>query len=196
MSSLQVKRSPTHLFVYCLALFLCFSGGQVNAQATEVPIDVQVSLMLKALTYSKNLPDKLQDGKLIVGICYQENYRRSYLQMEALSEAFSNAESSWPIQVVKIPLGENGRPVKVSDMTELSCIYITGLRALNPDALLSQTRSLHIISLSTEPEAAQRLVTMSFQLIGSRPKFGIHLAHASEERCEFSSQLLKLALVY
>lgn len=179
-----------------LLLCLCAIPWQAQAQALEVPITQQVPLAVKSLSYAKNLPTKLRDGRLVVGICYQENNRRAYTQMEELSRAFAKEHFSVPIRLQLIPLDEDGLPLSPVNWKNLSCVYLTALRGVNPAPLLAQSRAQGVISFSTDPSAALTHVTMAFELIGGRAKFAINLANSEKEKCEFSSQLLKLAKIY
>jgi hypothetical protein len=165
-------------------------------QAMDVPIAVQVPLAVKSLSYAKNLPEKLKDGRLVVGICYQESNRRSYMQMQELSTAFGKEQSGMVIRVQMIPLDDLGQPLMPVQWQNLSCVYMTALRSSNPNLILDRSRNQGVISFSTEPNAALSHVTMAFELVGGRAKFAINLANSEKERCEFSSQLLKLAKIY
>jgi YfiR/HmsC-like len=179
-----------------LLMLLCLPASLIRAQATDVPISLQVPLAVKALSYAKTLPTKLVNGKLVIGVVYQEKFRRSYTQMEELVEAFSKEKASTPIQMVRVPVGDDGQPLQSVQWKNLSCVYFTTLRAATPATILSATRPLRLVSFSTEPDAAKTYVTMAFELVGGRAKIAINRAKSDEEQCEFSSQLLKLAVIY
>lgn len=179
-------------------LFLCACAIPLTSQAQviEVPIYLQVPLAVKSLAYSKSLPTKLKDGRLVIGICYQENNRRSYQQMEELNAAFAKEQFSVPIRIQKVALDDQGFPLRPMAWSTLSCVYITTLQGVSPARLLAQSRDHAVISFSTDPTAVLTHVAVAFELIGGRAKFAINLANSEKEHCEFSSQLLKLAKIY
>lgn len=179
-----------------LLCLLCLHGSRLHAQVMDVPISLQVPLAIKALSYSKTLPGKLINGKLVIGIVFQEKYRRSLMQMEELVDALGREKPSYPIQVQRIPVDEAGLPTQSVNWKGLSCVYFTTMRATTPAPVLQSTRPYHIISFSTEAKAALTHVTMAFELVGGRAKIAINRGLSDQERCEFSSQLLKLAVIY
>lgn len=179
-----------------LLVVLCLPFSLLRAQSMDVPISLQVPLAVKALSYAKTLPAKLIQGKLVVGIVYQEKFRRSYTQMEELIEAFAGEKPSFPIQTVRIAVGDDGMPLQPVQWKNLSCVYFTTLRAATPAPVLRSTRPLKLISFSADPGATSTHVTMGFELVGGRAKIAINRAFSEQEQCEFSSQLLKLAVIY
>jgi YfiR/HmsC-like len=193
-------RDQTHLMkrliMSTLPLWLWMGTSFVHGQALEVPIYMQVPLAVKSLNYSKSLPSKLKDGRLMFGICYLVNNARSTKQMEELSQAFSKEQFSAPIRLLKIPLDNNGMPLTAVKWDDLSCVYLTNLYDVSPIYLMENARSQDVISFSTDPKAVLSHVTVAFELIGGRAKFAINLSNAEKEACEFSSQLLKLSKIY
>lgn len=195
-AAINIATQRTCTVLAMLLCLLCLGGSHLHAQAMDVPIPLQVPLAIKALSYSKTLPSKLIGGKLVIGIIYQEKYRRSYMQMEELVDALGREKPNYPVQVLRIPVDEAGLPVQSVNWKGLSCVYFTTLRATTPAPVLQSTRPLHIISYSTEAKAASTHVTMAFELVGGRAKIAINRGFADQEQCEFSSQLLKLAVIY
>jgi hypothetical protein len=179
-----------------LLLALCVPSPALQAQALEVPIALQVPLAVKSLSYARSLPSKLKDGRLVVGICYQEGNPRSMSQMQELSSAFAKEQFSAPIRLLMIPLDESGQPLQPIPWRNVSCLYLTVLRGVNLPSLVEPARTHGVMTFSTDPSAAFLHVTMGFELVGGRAKFAINLTNAEKEKCEFSSQLLKLAKIY
>jgi hypothetical protein len=192
----HVRKQHGKMGIAILLGLLCLFATRLHAQVTDVPINLQVPLAIKALDYSKGLAGKLRNGKLVIGICYQEKFRRSFAQMEELVDALEREKPSYTIQIVRIPIDDAGRPIQPIQWKKLSCVYFTVLRAATPAPILSETQPLQLISLSADPTAARTHVAMAFELIGGRAKIAINRAHADKEGCEFSSQLLKLAIIY
>ncbi len=176
---------------------LSWGVGKAWTQVLEVPIDVQVPLFLKATSYDRTFPSKLQkNGVLQIGVCYQDDYRVSVNELEALKEAFSKPVAGFKIQLVPMPIADKESLEGRKEWGTLTAVYITSMRGLNLNSLLEQTRKEKVMSVSTDPKLSSKGVSMSFSLVGSRPKFVIHRQNSIDEGCEFSSQLLKLATVY
>jgi YfiR/HmsC-like len=168
-----------------------------SAQTLEVPVDVQVPLLLKATTFDRTFATKLQkNGVMQVGIVYQEKNRASVKEMEELQLALTKPAAGFKLQVTLMPLKDGEDLSKRREWADLTAVYITSLRGTDLAALLSQTHNHKVLSVSTDPDLAAKGTTMSFELVGSRPKFVINRAGAAAEGCDFSSQLLKLATIY
>lgn len=186
----------------CLRVIFFGIGGwgfsaAVQAQTLEVPADVQVPLLLKATSYDRAFASKLKkNGVLHIGICYQAKNRASVKEMEELKAALSTKVAGFTLQVSLLSIEENENFAQRKEWTGLSAVYITSMRGLDLAALLAQMHQHKVMSVSTDPGLAAKGVTMSFELVGSRPKFVINREGAAAEGCDFSSQLLKLATIY
>jgi hypothetical protein len=172
-------------------------GGVARAQILEVPIDVQVPLFLKATTYDRAFAGKLSPtGTMRVGICYQEKNRISAKEMEELKAALTGPNPGFKIEIVPMAIADGEDVSKRKEWGKLSAIYITSMRGFDVATLLAKAQETKVLSVCTNPSLAQKGVTMSFELVASRPKFVINRNSAAAEGCDFSSQLLKLATIY
>ncbi len=169
----------------------------LQSQIIEVPIDLQVPLFLKATTYDRNFPAKLQkNGVLQVGICYQERNRISIQEMEALEAELSKKVSGFTIQLTMILVTETETFERRKEWQELTALYITSMRGIKLDKLLAQTQKHQVISVCTDQNLVGKGVTMGFEVVGSRPRFVINRDNAIAEGCDFSAQLLNLATIH
>jgi ABC-type uncharacterized transport system substrate-binding protein len=169
----------------------------MQAQPLEVPLEVQVPLMLKATTYDRSFAAKLQkNGVLHVGICYQERNRASVKEMEDLKAEFSKPIAGFKLQITLMALSESEDFSRRKEWANLSAVYITSMRSIDLESLLKQARAHQVLTVGTDPALTSKGVTMGFELVGSRPKFVINRNSAEAEGCDFSSQLLKLATLH
>lgn len=177
-------------------VFVCL-GVAMMGQVLEVPVSVQVPLMLKATTYDRAFAPKLQkNGVMHVGICYQAQNRVSVKEMEELKLELSKVVTGFKVQVTPIALVDSENFAERAEWASLSIVYITSMRGLDLKALLLQARKHQVLSVGTDAALAAKGVTMGFELVDSRPKFVINRDSAAAEGCDFSSQLLKLATIY
>jgi YfiR/HmsC-like len=194
LSNYPISRYFKFLFLWVVAVGL---GTTLYGQTLEVPADVQVSLLLKATTYDRAFASKLKKNEVLhVGICYQEKNRVSVKEMEDLKIALSKPINGFKIHVTPIAINEHEDFARLHEWEGLSVMYITSMRALDLAGLLTQAHKHKVLTVSTDPHLAAKGVSMSFELVGSRPKFVINRNGATSEGCDFSSQLLKLATIY
>ena len=174
-----------------------WAGGTVLGQNPEINIDVQVPLLLKATTYDRGFFDKVGERDAIfVGICYEPGYRRSVNEKEALEAAFKDEGSHVPTKLFFIPLDPEEGSERPPIWEELAIVYITSLKEHEVDEVIEHTRKHDVMSVATVPEYVEDGVTMSFGKVGNRPKFMINQGGAKAEGCDFSSQILKLAIIF
>ncbi len=182
------------LLLLCLLLW---SAQSVIGQMIDVPISLQVPLVLKATSFDRTFPSKLQkNGVLRVGICYQFEHRPSVQEMEALQEAFEKPAPGFKVEIVLMGFADDEKLEERKEWPSLSAIYITTMRGFDLQALLAQARKHQIMSIATNPNLVRKGTTMSFELMGQRAKFVINRNSSIAEGCDFSSQLLKLATIY
>jgi YfiR/HmsC-like len=173
-----------------------WAGHVVFAQSVEVPIDVQVPLFLKATTYDRTFPTKLQKNDVLqVGICYQPDLRTTVAEMEALKAAFETPMTGFKIRITLINFAEDEDIAAIKAWPTLSAIYITSMRGLDLKTLLEQAQRHQVLTVATDPAIVAKGTAIGFELVGGRPKFVINRKATIDEGCEFSSQLLKLARV-
>ncbi len=180
-----------------LLLIACMWVGQtVLAQSVEVPVEVQVPLFLKATTYDRTFPTKLQKNAVLqVGICYQPDLRPTVVEMEALKSALEVPMEGFKVRITLIDLADDEDIAALKEWPTLSAIYITSMRGLDLKTLLEQAQRHQVLTIATDPALVAKGAGMGFELIGGRPKFVINRKATIDEGCEFSSQLLKLARV-
>lgn len=192
----RLSISPWCKCLLLLVVTLCMAL-KMEAQALEVPVDVQVPMLLKATTFDRTFTSKLQKNSVIhVGICYQDKYRTSLKEMEELQAALTKPIAGFQVKVSLLTMGEDEDLSQRKEWGGLSVIYITSMRGLDLASLLEQARNHKVLTVATDPKLAPKGVSMSFELVGSRPKFVINRSAAAAEGCDFSSQLLKLATIY
>jgi hypothetical protein len=181
----------------CLLLLWLVVAPRAIGQSVEVPLDVQVSLFLKATTFDRAFSPKLQkNGVIEVGIAYQEKNRPSVKEMEELKAAFAKPVAGFKIHVTPIPIDDGVDVAGRKEWGALSALYVTSMRGIELAAFLNESRKHQVLSVCTDPALVGKGVSMGFELVGSRPHFVINRDNAIAEGCDFSSQLLKLARIY
>jgi hypothetical protein len=182
-----------------VGLLMIFSGaGKVCAQSVVVPVDKQLPLLLKSISFDRNFGEKVENNKtIVIGIVYQEKYRRSVNLKDELIKATLSLENQeltkYEITYRLIPIdGGLTEDVRIKIQSS-SIMYVTQLRGVDMEELGEISRANNVLSVAMVPEDCRSGLSMSFEQAGSRPKLLIHLRAARAEGCNFSSQLLKIA---
>jgi hypothetical protein len=159
------------------------------AQEVAVPVEVQVPLLLKILTFNRSLTDAADP--LVVGIVFQHRNRASAAIGEEVRGLLMAAPR--PIRVVVIDLDET-RDLRGTLLREsVRVVYVAPLQAVSVSTLTEATRGERVVSVTGVPRYVEQGLAVGIDLSDSRPRIVINLAASRAEGADFSAELLKLA---
>jgi hypothetical protein len=188
------KALKTLLFII---LIICLAEP-VRAHEIETPVDVHIPIFLKALSFDRNLNKRVGD-EIVMGIVFQAKFRKSLNaknQVEKfLGQLKGNKIGDIPFRFIPVSLDDFESLKTILLKEKVTVLYITPLRAVNIQELVSICRSLHITSLTGVPEYCKEGVAVSVGSRGGSPVIIINKDAAEIEGADFSSQLLKLATI-
>lgn len=169
-----------------------------SSQEMKVPIDLQVQLFMKILTFDRNLRARVGD-EVVIGIIYQEKFRQSLNTKEeflsAMDEFTQTELQGIPVRCIPIELhGETELEDSLS-VHDLDILYLTPLRTIDIKKISLISRRKKILTLTGVPEYIEFGVAVSLGIREMKPKILINLTVAKEEGSDFSSRLLNLAEV-
>ena len=166
------------------------------AQEISVPVEVQVPLLLKILSFDRRLAADGQDS-LVIGVVFQSHYRASATIADdvcrALAAAGHNPGAGRMLRVVPIELDEPGTLAATLLRDGVRVLYVTPLRAVAVSAVAAATRERQVISLTGVVQYVEEGLTVAVDAKGERPQIVINLAASRAEGAVFAGQLLKLA---
>ncbi|MDO9548057.1 MAG: YfiR family protein [Candidatus Marinimicrobia bacterium] len=181
--------------IICLLLLFTTAGF---AQEMPVPVELQLSLFTKILTFDKNLEQRSSDS-LRIAVVYQKLYRHSDNTWEAF---FSAAEMLKLRQIKGIPvlllphdLHTTAELREFISEQKINIIYIAPLRAAPVNEITDISRELKVLSLSGVTDYMKHGVSVGLDIKGDRPEILINQNNASREGADFSSRLLHLAKI-
>ncbi len=192
------KAVHRYIKILLAALLIIQSAGAVSAEEMEVPIDIQFPLFLKILPFDRNLKERVGD-EIVLGIVFQEKFRKSLnvkTQLENfLEKSKENKIDDVPFRYVLINLSSLSKFKAILAREKVDIVYITPLRAIAVETLVSACRSMGITSLTGVPAYCELGIAISIGSKGGSPLIIINLPGARSEGADFSSRLLKLARV-
>lgn len=193
------KALPGYMQILLVVLLISqLAGTAAAAEEMEVPVEIQFPLFLKILPFDRNFKKRVGD-EIVIGIVYQEKFRKSLnikTQLENfLGKSKENKIDDLPFRYVLINLGSLSEFKAILVKEKVDIVYITPLRAVAVDTLVSYSRSLGITSLTGVPAYCELGIAISIGTKGESPIIIINLPCARSEGADFSSRLLKLARV-
>ena len=174
-----------------------YSAGLCPAQEMPVPVDLQLNLLLKIISFDRNLSSRNGDS-LRVEVVYQEPFRNSLIVREQIESVFKKLSAP---QVKGLPLALTMIDIYREKLDEavvskkVDILYISPLRAYDINSISGLCRSLGIVSVTGVPEYCGQGLAVGISQNRDRPEILINIRAAREEGANFSSQLLKLARV-
>ncbi|MEO0084621.1 MAG: YfiR family protein [candidate division WOR-3 bacterium] len=168
------------------------------AQEMPVPMDLQLPLLLKVLTFDRNLKSRV--GKeIVIGVIYQEKFRASLLIkdefLRVLKELPIKDLADLPIKAKPIALGDEAILKTAIINDSIAILYVTPLRAFEISTIQALAGELKVLTLTGVPEYVKSGLAVGVGTKGERPLIIINLTQAKAEGADFSSQLLNLAKV-
>lgn len=189
----KMKTSYKHWIVYLTLLLVLFPLGKLTAQEMSVPVEMQVRLFTKILAYDRALHPG--SDSLTLGVLYQPKFIASRSAKDQFLEALSEIETDGlgPIRCVPIDVTDPETIESAITGEAIDVLYISPLRAADPETLTKISRTHDILTLTGVPEYVESTVSVGIGSKGGRPRILINQEAAREEGADFSAQLLRLA---
>ena len=175
------------------------TSTDVNSQEVVVPIDVQMQLFFKIISFDRNFKSRIKNN-ITINIVYQKKFRNS---LNALNEVLSffdknmNYRSFEGFNVVVKPLAiESENDLKNYMTSNLNDIYyICPMRAVNISSISVHSKNNKILSFTGVQEYVEEGISFGFGIKGDKPLIIINLETSKKIGADYSSQLLRLAKV-
>ena len=179
-----------------ILLLLC-ANLPVAAQGMDLPVETQIPIFLKLLTFDRNLSTGA-GTELVVGLLFQGGNRESLTvrrSAEAELKKAGQAFEGLTIRIVSIDLESEADLGRRLQVDSVDAVYIAPLRAVDLRDLLKTTRAAHVRSFSGVTRFVNQGVAMGVTLRGDLPQILVNLPAAREEGSDYPAQVLKLARV-
>lgn len=161
----------------------------LGAQEVPVPVRVQVPLLLRIMSFDRNLAQR-RAGDLVVAVLYQSRNRTSM----AIAEEVTRLLGSLPgTEAVGIDLD------KVTDLRAAltdsrgRVLYVSPLRGVEISGIVGASRQAGVTTVTGVPRYVDEGIAIGLDLKAERPEIVVNLEGARAEGADFTAQLLKLA---
>ncbi len=180
-----------------LAALLC--APAVGAEAMPFPADVQITLLLKILTYDRSFPAKAKSG-VTIGVVYVPSDPQS---VKAKDEIIKTLQAVSDLRIKNVPI--KFQPIEYRNPASLetavrtggvNVFYIAPGNAEGLDQLLKVSHTRGITTATGVPEYVQRGVAIGIGIkADKKPDILINLPNSRSEGSEFDASLLRIATV-
>lgn len=202
MSAIRSDPRRTSLWRAALATVAVLAvllARPLSAQGMAQPIDVQVPIILKVLTYDRQFEARTGDA-VTIGIIHDPTDPISARAMSDLSETLYAARDKTvrrlPIRYFQIDITGTPDLAGFSEERKISVYYLTpGLTSDTIARVLEVSREHGITSITGVPEFVDAGVSVGIGERRGRPQILINLPASRAEGCEFDASLLRIATV-
>jgi hypothetical protein len=177
-----------------LGAIYAFRPAVAQAQDMDIPVQMQVALFLKVITFDRNLviPPATE---IVVAVVYQSGYRTSVNAKNVAMTALQATGNQRKVRAIAIDLDRE--PLAAALMRYMpSVLYVAPLRAVEISDLATTARNAGITTVTGVPQYIALGLAVSVRLQGERPKLVINAEAAKLEGADFSAELLKLAQIW
>ncbi len=185
---------------YIPFIILLFIFYEQNAQTISVPVNIQMSLFGKILTFDKSLDSKIQNNKIInICILYQSKNRNSLNLRNEVLENISDKQIDKVIggktNIQSFDIEDTESFEKYIKNKSIDIVIITSLKAVKIESIATLCQLNKIMSFSLVPEYIDEGISVAIDIKGEKPQIVINLYSSQKEGVNFSSQLLKLSKI-
>lgn len=175
-----------------VALALGLSGAVPLSDEMEVPVDRQVPLLARVLSFDRSLAGS---SPLVVAVVYQDQNRQSRQTYEAVLRAVASeglTVQGRPVRVAAVPLTEVGTAAQGLRRARADVAYVAPLRGIDVAALARAASSGGVRTVTGVRRYVEDGVAVGIGLRDGRPEILLHRRAASAAGADFSARLLQL----
>jgi hypothetical protein len=180
------------LSFYCI----CFAG-RVGAEEVNVPISLQMDLLLKVASYDKNLKQRARDRVRLAVLIRQDDADSGRSAAQALKAlADTDDVDGLPLERISMTYTDGPTLTRLTHEANVSILYVTpGFTESEIDAMARALDGVSVLSAGALAKYTLRGVVIGFDLAGGKPKLLVNLDRAKRQSVELSSSVLKLMRV-
>lgn len=183
---------------FAIILLTSLITGTLWCQEIQVPIEQQVPLLIKILSFDRNLR-RNADKQIVFAILYQKKYRKSLDAKNDFEQAISKYSitkiDTLPIKLMAIDISEDSDLASIVNINRVNVIYLAPVKATNIGEITALSRSKQITTTTGVPEYVNAGISVGIGTKSEKPQILINLNSARAEGINFNSQLLKLAKI-
>jgi hypothetical protein len=173
-------------------------AGSVRAEEMSLPVEDQVPLLLKVLTYDRNLETKA-GPELAIGIVYDPSNSDSAKATNDLGSVLFNLKGKTvkklAIKYYTIEYTGNPDLDRFVKQKGISVLYLTPGNARNLTNILQLSQELHLTTTTGVPDYVRRGAAVGLGRAQDRPQILINLQTTRAEGTEFDAAFLRLATI-
>ncbi len=168
------------------------------AQEMPLPVEDQVPLFIKILNYDRSLKNR-DDDKVVIGIIYQEKFRKSDITkdefLNSIQDISDNTINGKPVECIPVEVSNLQNLDRIIDSRNISVLYVAPLRSIEINRIYHISRRKKVVTISGVSKYIREGISVGLELVDEKPKILINRKASKNEGIDFTSQLLRLAIL-
>jgi hypothetical protein len=182
-----------------LVAVLTLAAGSARGQETMLPASVEASLLLKILTFDREMAARTAGG-LVIGVLYQEKFRTSLLERDEMVQALSAIDSltigGRNVHVTAVSIdADRDNVASALAAQQVDVLYVTPLRAADIRAVAAACREAKVPTFSGVAAYTRDGLAVGLGMRREKAEIYINVAAARAEGCDYRAQLLAMATI-
>ena len=162
-----------------LLVALLVSPGVLRAQ-DAVPLDQQVALLLKAVSYDRNLKKRSADG-IHIAVIHKDSDKAAAELAAAFEEAGKNKIKDLPVTAAAVPFTSVEVLLKQVDAEGINVFYVHPSAGLAISSIQQVTRGKKILSLGGTRKLVEQGFSLGVYLRNNAPRLVVNQKAAQVE---------------
>lgn len=168
----------------------------VGAAQIVLPVEVQLPLFLKIISFDRNLEERLGE-EFVIGVVYQGLYRQSRSVSNAMLGLASESQLELfgkPVSMVPIDIDEEDL-ITALQQKNVDLAYITPLRALDIPTLSSACSTAGCATVTGVPEYVELGLAIGLELQQEKPSIVVNRQAAAQQNLDLDPRLLHMCRI-
>lgn len=166
----------------------------MEVQDIEVPVDVQLAILLKVMTFDRKLAVRAPRA-VAIGVAYQGGNRASVVAKdEALRVLRATEQLADGVALRAVAIDLDATTLAEADAKEgLTHLFVAPLRAFDVKEIVGWARRAGVTTMSSVSRHVRDGLALGVGLRGGRPRILVNVESSRLEGADLSAELLKLA---
>ncbi len=179
--------------IRCLLVGVLALPATVHSQES-VPVDQQATILLKALSFDRNLTRRCPQG-IHIAVLYIGDEKGPQEMAEAFNSAGKSGVRDLSVMSKACPFESVGELLEMIDRENINAIYIDPSIAIGISSVQQVTRAKKLPSFGSNKKQVEQGASLGVYMRDGAPKVVINLRASRVEGLRFGSGLLSISTV-
>ena len=183
--------------VFLILFIFAVIDGILFPMSGSTALKTQYVLLLKMLTYNKSFLNK-STGKVIIGIVFQNSYRFSADEKDALVNVIDESDlkvENRSVDYILMDVSESTHLEYYGKSSSIDVLFVLPMRGINIGTITAFSQKYKIMTFTSSPDYMNVGISACVNMDGEKPVIIINRNSTRSEGVDFSSQLLRVARI-